>query len=261
MITVLVPNDKFTRHELHLKIVRSSLVAVVMAVLNLTGCATLDSETSVPPAAAQATEESTDPAALPSLVTVPHLPGVASEVYGQLQAKRIAELERSLTELRQQLVQREGELTAIESHLIENHGRADVVSALAEAQVQIQRAARDVPWRAQEIDQANKRLALAERHIEDGNYGAAAFFIYRVSSTAGRLSDEARQVNASKAFINAERVNLRAGPSKEAEILDLLSRGTLVFSVRKDRDWVQVRTVSGQEGWIHASLVGSVHSE
>lgn len=233
---------------------------LILLSLLLSACASIDQvdvEPAAPPVIDTASECEAPP---PSLVTVPAIPDSEDEddAVTREQSDRLVELEGQVTQLQQKLKQSDGELVAIESHLREEHSRADAVSALAGARVKLQRAARDAPWRAKEIDEANDRLYVAERRIESGDYGAAAFFIYRASGTADSIFSEAELVRATEnaMFIAADLVNLRANPSTEAEVLGQLSRGTRIFPTRAIEEWIQVRTESGLEGWVHASLVG-----
>ena len=63
------------------------------------------------------------------------------------------------------------------------------------------------------------------------------------------------EAEADTRFIRGERVNLRAGPSLDEEILAVLKHGTPVFPELIDSDWVLVRTTAGPLGWVHAGLL------
>ena len=58
-------------------------------------------------------------------------------------------------------------------------------------------------------------------------------------------------------FINRPRVNMRAGPSTDGEILTVLVRGTPVVREKKMNEWFLVRTFTGILGWVHYTLVTS----
>lgn len=59
--------------------------------------------------------------------------------------------------------------------------------------------------------------------------------------------------------INADLVNLRAGPSDSATIRDRLEGETEVIELRSDGGWYGVRVVeTGQEGWVFGRLLDRV---
>ena len=60
---------------------------------------------------------------------------------------------------------------------------------------------------------------------------------------------------ASTRFVRSQRVNLRAGPSTDHAVVDVLKESTPVFLERREGSWVLVRTVSGPAGWVHLSLL------
>lgn len=229
---------------------------ILVGLLSLGGCTTMGTDTPGPTPVTVDTPCSYPPS--PALVTVPHIPPPELEAKREL-SERIVELENVVAKLQDRLAHTEGELAALETQLGETHNRADAVSALAAARVAVQRAARDAPWDTLEINAANDRLEVAEGHIDQGDYGAAAFFAYRANQAAERLISDAKQMDEPNItmFIKGERVNLRAGPSTENDILDVLDEGTPVFSIHRNANWVHVRTLSGEEGWVHASLLNS----
>jgi SH3-like domain-containing protein len=57
------------------------------------------------------------------------------------------------------------------------------------------------------------------------------------------------------AFIKESRVNLRAGPSIDEDVLTVLTLGTPVFPERDRGNWVLVRASLGSVGWIHRSML------
>lgn len=54
----------------------------------------------------------------------------------------------------------------------------------------------------------------------------------------------------------AEKVNLRAGPSQEANIRATVTRGEDLLELEQEGEWLGVRVLTNaQEGWIHSGLV------
>jgi len=105
--------------------------------------------------------------------------------------------------------------------------------------------------------EARNKLEEADLQIREGRFGSALFFVYRASRMAALVSEEARQVRdvPGARFIRGERVNLRAGPSTDDDVLTVLSRETPVFPEGEEEEWVLVRTSPGPVGWIHGSLL------
>jgi SH3-like domain-containing protein len=95
------------------------------------------------------------------------------------------------------------------------------------------------------------------RQFQSDHSGSAVFFASRARRIADGLNDEARRVanTPGVGFIHGARVNLRAGPSKQHEVLTVLDGPTPVFRERRDGNWLLVRTSAGMVGWIHVSLL------
>lgn len=59
--------------------------------------------------------------------------------------------------------------------------------------------------------------------------------------------------------VQPDRANLRAGPSEQDNIRTTLTQGEQVIEIRREQDWVGVRSFrTGAEGWIHADLLEAV---
>ncbi len=184
-------------------------------------------------------------------------PAPAEKVYHRAESERSKMLERELERVRADLVAAEEALVAAESGLRGDRSRADAVSALAGAHIQIDRARDKAPWRSGQIDEANVKLAEAESQIAAGNFGAAIFFAWRAERIAERSLEEARLAASEPGVkrIRAGRVNLRGGPSTNEKVLAVLTQGTPVFPELQEQEWVLIRTSSGEVGWVHAALL------
>lgn len=177
--------------------------------------------------------------------------------YRSADRERVAHLERQVARLRADLLQAEESMVAIESGLRGLHTRADAVSSLAEARIAVERAAPAARWRPEQVKEARTKLEEAERQLQAGHSGSAVFFASRARRIAETLNEEAEHVarDTSTRFVNTRSVNLRAGPSTQHAIVDILSEATPVFPDREQGEWVLVRTLSGPAGWIHTSLL------
>ncbi len=178
-------------------------------------------------------------------------------LYRSAAAARAARFERELARLHADLEQAEQHLLGIESGLGSMHTRAAAVSAIADARISLERAQWRAPWRTEDADRARLKLVDAEHQLDAGHIDSAALFAARAARVASDLDAEAAEVerNADADFVDAPRVNLRAGPSTAHRVVEVLIAATPVFSERLDGEWLLVRTVTGRVGWIHGTLV------
>ena len=185
-----------------------------------------------------------------------------AQLFREAETERASQLLKEIVRLQADLETAESALVEAESGLAGSHTRADAVSSLATARIQILRAESRAPWRATEIEEARRKLEEAERQVEEGRFGTALFFVYRARRVADSILDEAEIIarNGSARLIRGARVNLRAGPSTDEAILSVLTRGTPVFPQANKGDWILVQVSSGPSGWIHRRLVGGLAS-
>ncbi len=57
-------------------------------------------------------------------------------------------------------------------------------------------------------------------------------------------------------YVNASALNMRSGPSADAEIVAQLKSGTELQVVSRNADWVNVRLSDGRTGWVAGRFVG-----
>ena len=221
----------------------------------ISGCADLQwTNPSADPEPTQYIQEEPLVASTPTLV---HPSDV--ELLRRADVERVQALEREVERLKMDLVRAEDALTGIETELRSGHSRANAVSSLAEAQMQLNKVTKVAPWRAEVVNEARDKLDIAQKHIDNEYFGAAVFFVYRANRIVEELNHEANIVDKTSQvmFINRPRVNLRAGPSTEDEIVTILVRGTPVVKEKKMDEWFLVRTLTGIVGWVHYELVTS----
>ncbi len=182
---------------------------------------------------------------------------IASDVYRRAEIERSEWYEREVKRLRADLAQAEESIVAMESGLRGTQSRAKAVSSLAEARIALDRVERKVPWRASAVAEARSKLEDANRQMERGHIGSALFFSSRARRITANLEAEAQQVAgwSDRRLVSAERVNLRAGPAADRQIVDVLVGETPVFPERTEGSWRLVRTPAGQVGWVHDSLL------
>lgn len=166
-------------------------------------------------------------------------------------------LEREVERLRSDLQEAEQALIAAESGLRGERTRADAVTALAEARIQLDRARASAPWERDALAEAADKSAESERQLEAGRYASAVFFARRAERVAKRAVDDAESAAADPdaRHIHGDRVNLREAPNTEAPVITVLVGGTPVFPETDGAEWVLVRTAAGRVGWVYGSLL------
>ena len=187
----------------------------------------------------------------------PSPPFVDPGVFRRAEEERVERLEAEIERLRTDLRRAEEALVLAESGLRGSYSRADAVSAIAESRIEVERTALQAPWRAAEIAEARRKLEEADSQIRQDHFGAAFFFVYRAQRMADVVQREAELVRSRPGtlFVTRPRVNLRAGPSTGARVVQVLGEGLPVFPESHQDPWVLVRATSGSVGWIHQSLV------
>ena len=168
-------------------------------------------------------------------------------------------LERENERLRADLSAAEATLLEVESGMRGTQRSAEAVSMLAEARIQVDRAAGRAPWRASTAAEAREKLDEADRQLADGHVGSAIFFVSRATRIAAGLDAEADLVARSPDArrVKPRRANLRAEPSTDSPVLGVLPGQLPVFVEATEGEWALVRTVSGQVGWMHGDLLAT----
>jgi hypothetical protein len=186
-------------------------------------------------------------------------PAPPPEVYRRADAERLKTVEQENERLRADLKAAEAMLLEVESGLKNPRRRAEAVSMLAEARIEVERAARRTPWRGAAVAEAKEKLLEAERQLAQGHLGSAIFFISRASRIAASLVEEAELIAAAPGshYIKPRRANLRAEPNTTSDVLAVLPEELPVFVESREEGWALVRTVSGEVGWVHVELLGA----
>jgi hypothetical protein len=180
-----------------------------------------------------------------------------AEIYRRAESERNSLFEREVERLRADIAEAEQELVAVESGLRGSHSRADAISALAEARIQVDRARKRAPWRASLMKEAEEKLDEADRLVGAENFGSAIFFSSRAARIARNTLEEARMAESAPGArtVSGRRVNLRDGPSTQHAVLAVLLFGMPVFLEREESEWILLRTADGSVGWVHRSLI------
>lgn len=170
---------------------------------------------------------------------------------------RIEQLEAEIGRLQSDLAQAQQVIVAAESQLSGAHTRALAVRSVAEARSELESAAARAPWKRAEVEQAGQLLAEADQHLLAGHFGAAILQASRAERVASAITEAFVEVRSTRGALQVAvaRVNLRADPSTEGEVIDSLVRGTPVLPERSEADWALVRTPQNRLGWVYLPLL------
>lgn len=149
------------------------------------------------------------------------------------------------------------------------NNRALAISRIAEVRVQMQsaRAKRSLEV-AGRLRDADALLTRADRTLEEGNYGGAAYLADRAAEVISQAQADAeaasRQTSQSADPIPivpprtvevAVVANLRSGPDITKRQVGQAKPGTKLRAVARLGDWLQVETDDGGTAWIHRSTL------
>lgn len=195
---------------------------------------------------------------------------------------REAELEREVSRLRIQLLERSSQLADSERRLADATTevvramarlrtlatRAEAASAIAEAEVTL-RQLRDRSGQAAapEAAQADAHLRAASAAFDEANFGGAVYLATQAKRVAtlgrGRLAEAGggaprpgeRAFALPVPLLTISRANLRVAPSASAAVITAAPAGTSLTAYAHEQDWLRVTTADGRSVWVHQSLV------
>ena len=184
-------------------------------------------------------------------------------------AKRDAELEHAravnealreeLTATRADLEMVERQFISIERRLTGDETKASAVSAIAEAQLLLERMSQDSTGLTdpQAMAEARAKLRSADELVTKGNYNAAAYYATRtlriLNRSERRLSASISEADA--VVVQVKSANVREGPASTFRVVAQLPYGTVVVALEHRNEWFLVRMPGGRSGWIHGALV------
>lgn len=208
-------------------------------------------------AGACATPPPPPPASIPE--PPPAVVSPTPEMQLRADADRVRILEIEVERLRADLLAAEETLLAVESGMRGAQGPAKAVSALAEARIEVEHAARRAPWRVAEAAEARAKLAEAERQLAAQHVDSTIFFVSRARRIAASLAAEAVRVKSDPgaAFVRGDRVNLRSAPSQDSKVIATLAARLPVFVEANEGDWSLVRTATGHVGFVFSRLLSA----
>jgi hypothetical protein len=167
-------------------------------------------------------------------------------------------LEQELAEAHEDLRRVEQQLVVYEENLGSEQGKATAVAASAEVRIRSERVARERPEVLSDSTRAyvTSLIDTSESLIRRQNFAAALFFAERANHTINTAERRANMEGAATPrAVAVDVANLREGPGQDYAVIERLSIGAKLLCWGEANEWFHVRTPSGAEGWIHASLV------
>jgi len=195
----------------------------------------------------------------------------------QVQIVRDPELERQVTQLEIQLMERDALIeslnTRLDQALQEVVGtmrklrslatRAEAASAMAEADVALQsagRSGRDSP----ELTQASRLMQQSSDEFKRANYGGALYLAVQARAMArlhgmgggvGKLRPGEVAFAAPVRLRANTRSNVRVGPGTNFPVSFSTDSGAALSGLSYLGEWIRITNEAGNEGWILGSLV------
>ena len=210
--------------------------------------------------------EPQEPAPLPKAAVEP-----------QVQVVRDPELERQVTQLEIELMERDALIeslnTRLDQALQEVVGtmrklrslatRAEAASAMAEADVALQSiggSGRDSP----EFKQASRLMQQSSDEFKRSNYGGALYLAVQARAVArlhgltggvGKLRSGEVAFAAPVRLHANTRSNVRTGPGMNFPVSFSADTGSTLSGLSYLGEWIRITNDTGNEGWIYGSLV------
>jgi hypothetical protein len=195
-------------------------------------------------------------------------------------AARAAELERRVSRLELQLLERDAAIAELEQRLEEAQAeivramartptlasRAEAASGMAEAEVALQ-SLRSAGAPGEGVQQVQALLRQGSTEFDRQNYGGALYLADQAKTLAA--SWRARVAGASRGGMRAgetafsvpvrlratSRGNVRSGPGTGFSVVYSVDAGALLSGHSYTDEWIRVTDASGRSGWIFRSLV------
>ena len=141
---------------------------------------------------------------------------------------------------------------------------------LIQRNAQVEKELKDANERAnalaKELDETRNRLMIAETQVErlsviiesrglSKSSGTGSQSIARSAPQRRNVEDENLPDDTQVATVIADKVHLRAGPSKENSPLMAVTKGTRLTVEMRNGDWYRVVAPTGRRAWISADVI------
>jgi hypothetical protein len=176
---------------------------------------------------------------------------------------RLTELNTLLREdneqLKAELFRVEQQFITFEQRLQAQETKASSVAAIAEAQLMFDKLRSDqsAPLDTVTASEVSSWLATSDEMVRKNKFAAAVYYAKRAMRALNQ-ADRRRTialVEGDTRIIVVAVANLRDGPGSDYSVIGKLAYGTVLVQTGTDKQWSQVRTQSGETGWVHSSLI------
>ena len=168
------------------------------------------------------------------------------EIEARYFARRLAAMEAARDDAVKEVVRTRARIQGMASP-------AEAAAMFAEARVILDRMKEDA-FNEQALDyisQGRRYLQDGRKEMENQNPGGAAYLFDLIST----LYESYGGIDSKTLTVSTRMVNLREMPDPSSKKLGVLSRGDKVKGQKKKGDWIQVRTTSGLQGWVHSKYL------
>jgi len=196
----------------------------------------------------------------------------------RIQIVRDPQLERQVTQLELQLMERDARIEALEARLeqalqevVGTMGklrslatRAEAASAMAEADVAL-KSTGNPGGDSTELKQASRLMQRSSAEFKRRNFGGALYLANQAKAAArprGLPGGPGNMRPGEVAFAGPvklsarTRANVRSGPGLDFAVSFTADSGVALSGLSYLGEWVRVTNDAGNEGWIFGSLVG-----
>ena len=165
-------------------------------------------------------------------------------------------LREELVATEQDLEQVERQFVSMERGLIRDETKASAVATIAEVRLLLDNLKGQDPRPIDDetLADVESKLATANTLTRKRNYPAAVYYADRARRVlnAGERRYEAQGQHL---MVSVSRANVRKGPGASFDVVATLEYGAVILCLDRTEDWCRVRTDTGEEGWIHNTLL------
>ncbi len=151
----------------------------------------------------------------------------------------------------------ETQFVSFERRMMEDNTKAAAVSAIAEVKLLLDKMSSETEVYVEIRKEVEDKLASAEQLTRKRNFNAAVYYANRAMRILNQT--ERRQMTmipeGVPRVVAVRLANLREGPGSSFKVVSSIPYGTVLVQIDEKKDWFQVRTPSGNDGWIHRTLL------
>ncbi len=173
--------------------------------------------------------------------------------------KTKAYLEEDIKNVKSDLDFVERQFISFENRIQSADTKASGVAAQAEAIILLDKTIRQNPSSLDSITVSiiKSKLSASDESLKNNQYAAAVYYAKRAQRliTVAAKKHSLEELRGNTLVVASSAANVRSGPGSTFEVVDKLIFGTIVRELVESGKWKKIKTKTGREGWIHASLL------